>query len=91
MHKRILERGNISKRESDICDTLMGIKTQADDKVLLNTRMLDNEGFFQGLMMKMVIEGFGKTKIELDPDSARYINTCLVKEYMNEYQGKHIW
>jgi type I restriction enzyme R subunit len=39
----------------------------------------------------MVIGSFGKTKIELDPDSAKYINTCLVKEYMNEYQGNRAW
>ncbi|MCX6353004.1 MAG: DEAD/DEAH box helicase family protein [Bacteroidetes bacterium] len=89
MHKRIMEKGNISKRESAICDTLMDIKIQVDDKVLINTKMLDNESFFQGLLMKMVIEGFGKNKIELDPDSARYINSCLIKEYMNEYQGKY--
>jgi len=28
-----------------------------------------------------------KNKIELDPETAKYINTCLVKEYMYEYQG----
>jgi type I restriction enzyme R subunit len=39
----------------------------------------------------MVIGSFGKNKIELDPESAKYINTCLVKEYMNEYQGNRAW
>ncbi len=89
MHKRILERGNISKRESEIGETLMEIKKQVDDKVLINTKMLDNESFFQGLLMKMVIDSFAKNNIELDPDSAKYINSCLTKEYMNEYQGKY--
>ena len=87
MHKRILEKGDISKRESEICDTLMDIKKQVDEKVLINTQMLNNESYFDKLLIQMVIGSFGKSKIELDPDSAKYINTCLVKEYMNEYSG----
>ena len=90
-HKRILEKGNISKRESEICDTLLDIKTQVDEKVLINTQMLNNESYFDKLMIQMVIGSFGKNNIELDPTSAKYINTCLVKEYMNEYQGRHAW
>ena len=91
MHKRILEKGNISKRESEICETLLDIKKQIDDKVLINTQMLKNEAYFQGQLMTMVFNSFGKNKIELDLESAKYINTCLVKEYMNEYQGNRAW
>ena len=53
--------------------------------------MLKNEGYFDGLMMQMILSCFSKTKIELDSDSAKYINTCLVKEYMNEYNGTRLW
>ena len=91
MHKRILEQGNISKRESEICDTLLDIKKQVDDKVLMNTQMLNNESYFDKLMIQMVIGSFGKNKVELNPESAKYINTCLVKEYMNEFQGNRAW
>jgi type I restriction enzyme R subunit len=91
MHKRILEKGNISKQESEICETLMDIKKQVDEKVLINTQMLNNESYFNQLMINMVIGSFGKSKIELDPESSKYINTCLVKEYMNEYQGNRAW
>jgi len=91
MHKRILEQGTISKRESEICETLMDIKKQVDEKVLINTQMLNNESYFDKLMIQMVISSFGKNKIELDPESAKYINTCMVKEYMNEYQGNRAW
>jgi type I restriction enzyme R subunit len=87
MHKRIWEKGNISNKESEICETLLDIKKQVDDKVLFNTQMLNNESYFERLLMQMVIGGFSKNKIELDPESAKYINTCLVKEYMNEYSG----
>ncbi len=91
MHKRIVEKGNISKRESEIGDTLMDIKKQVDEKVLINTQMLNNESYFDRLLIQMVIGSFGKNKIELDPESAKFINTCLVKEYMNEYQGNRVW
>lgn len=87
MHKRILEKGNISKRESEICETLLDIKKHADDKVLNNTRLLDNESYFEKLMIQKVIGSFGKTKIKLNSEAAKFINNCLVKEYMNEYKG----
>jgi type I restriction enzyme R subunit len=39
----------------------------------------------------MVIESFEKIKVALEPESARYINACLVKEYTSEYQGIQQW
>ncbi|MEZ4777705.1 MAG: type I restriction endonuclease [Bacteroidia bacterium] len=86
-HKRIMEKGAVSQRESEIYDALTKIKTLTDDKLLNNAKILDNEGYFQGLLIKFVVEGFGNNKIPIDPDSARYINTCLAKEYINEYHG----
>ncbi|OGT08321.1 MAG: restriction endonuclease subunit R [Gammaproteobacteria bacterium GWE2_37_16] len=91
VHKRILEKGNIPKRESEICETLLNIKKLADDRVLINTKLLENESYFEQLMMPMVIGSFGEIKIDLEPESAKYINNCLVKEYMNEYQGIQRW
>jgi type I restriction enzyme R subunit len=87
IHKRILENGTISRRESEIYETLLNIKKQTDDKVLINTKLLENEAFFNGMLMPMVINGFSKVKIELDPESARFINTCVASEYINEYEG----
>jgi type I restriction enzyme R subunit len=91
MHKRIFEKGSISKKESEICNTLLDIKKQADDKVLINTKLLENESYFSKLMTQTVVRSFAKSRIDLDPESAKYINSCLVKEYMNEYQGEYIW
>lgn len=87
IHKRILEKGTVSKKESAIYETLMDVKKQTDEKVLINTRLLQNEGYFTSLLMPMVIDGFEKVKIDLDTDAAKFINTCVAKEYMNEYQG----
>ncbi len=87
IHKRILEKGGITKRESAIYETLIEIKKQTDEKVLINTKLLENEGYFTNLIMPLIINGFSKVKIDLDPEYARFINTCVAKEYMNEYQG----
>jgi type I restriction enzyme R subunit len=91
LHKRILERDNISNKESIICDTLLDVKKNVDNTVLINNRILNNEGYFDSLMMQTVISSFGRSKIELDPEYAKYINNCLVKEYMNEYHGVYTW
>jgi type I restriction enzyme R subunit len=87
IHKRILEKGTISQRESEICDTLLKIKKLTDEKVLINTKLLENEGYFASLLMPLVIDEFDKIKIPLEPESARFINGCVAKEYMDEYQG----
>ena len=91
MHKRIMENGTISKRESAICETLMEVKAHADERVLKNTKVLDNESYFEKLLIQMVIGSFSNAKMELDPESAKFINSCLVKEYMNEYLGTQRW
>lgn len=87
VHKRMLEKGSITQRESEIYETLMDIKTNTDEKVLLNTRMLDNEGYFSQQLIQLVIGAFEKIRVSLDADSAKLINKLLVREYINEYQG----
>ncbi|HEY5591039.1 MAG TPA: DEAD/DEAH box helicase family protein, partial [Paludibacter sp.] len=91
VHKRIMENGKTTKSQSEIYETLMDIKVQADEKVLLNNNMLTNEGFFNQLMLQMVVNSFKKAHINLESDSARYINGCVVKEYINEFQGIDRW
>ncbi|MCU0239485.1 MAG: hypothetical protein MUC29_08590 [Pyrinomonadaceae bacterium] len=91
VHKRIVERGNITQRESEIHEILTDVKQQADDIILINQRLLNNEPFFEQNMMQMLIKGFQKTSVKLAPDSAKYINTCVVKEYINEFQGITKW
>jgi len=92
MHKRIVERGDISKRESQIFEALQGVKEQADDVVQLNDKIIENEGYFDNLMIKTVIQQFkGKYNIPLDAESSKYINKLVVKEYINEFNGVSNW
>ncbi len=87
VHKRILEKGNSTNSESEICEILSDIKKQADDTVLKNVNLLTNENYFDKLMFISVIESFSKHKINLEAGSARDINKYIVKEYFDEYQG----
>lgn len=91
IHKRLLEKGKFSRKVSTIHSTLMGIKQQADEQVLLNARLLDNDAYFDKMIMPMVVSGFGGAKIDLDPETAHYINSCVVQEYLNEYRGVTAW
>ena len=91
IHKRLLELGNLGHKESEIGATLMTIKQQADNKILMNSKLLNNENYFQGLMMNVVFDGFEQSQLDLAPETALYINDCLVKEYLNEYQGNPQW
>ncbi len=91
MHKRILEKGNISKRESEIHETLLDIKKHVDDRILNNMNMLKNEDYFARLMMQNVMESFSRNSLALEPETADYVNNLLVKEYMDEYKGVQAW
>ncbi|MGZ8982980.1 MAG: type I restriction endonuclease subunit R [Methylotenera sp.] len=90
IHKRMLEHGSLSEPERQIFEALSGVKTQADEQVLQNTQLLENESYFGRMMMPLVIDQFKtRRKINLNPDTSRYINQLVVAEYMNEfYSGR---
>lgn len=86
IHKRLLERGTITETERRIFEALSGIKQQADEQVLHNTQLLDNESYFDRMMMPLVIGEFQtRQKIKLTPDASRAINQLVITEYMNEF------
>ena len=97
IHKRLLEHHLLTESERSIFEALTGVKEQADDQVLQNTQLLANEGFFERMMMPLVIGEFQtRRNIRLNPDSSRAINRLVVAEYMNEFtsgrtSGVHAW
>ena len=73
IHKRLTEKGDVSDRESMIFEALQKI---------------NNESYFEQLMIKLVIQQFVReNKIKLDAESSKYINSLVVREYMNEFNG----
>lgn len=86
IHKRLWERGTLTKTERSLFAALNGVKQQADDQVLQNTQLLTNESYFERMMMPLVIDEFQtRQKIKLNPDASRTINQLVVAEYMNEF------
>lgn len=92
-HKRLLEHGGISDSERKIFEALIGVKQDADEQVLQNTQILDNESYFERVMMPLVIHRFMKQQqIKLNPDASRYINHLVVAEYLKEFNtGARAW
>lgn len=86
IHKRLQERDVMTQTERRLFEALIGVKELADEQVLQNTQLLDNESYFGRMMMPIVIGEFHTNqKIELNPDAARAINQLVVAEYMNEF------
>ena len=83
-----MESGKFSQKEQTIFSALTGIKAGADEQVLQNTRVIENEDYLDQMMISLVVEEFkNKKKISLNPDTTRYINKLVVNEYIKEFYG----
>lgn len=93
IHKRLQERGGISDNERKIFEALVGVKQDADEQVLNNSQVLDNESYFERQMMPLVIGRFmNEQKIKLNAEASRYINHLVVAEYLKEFNtGSQAW
>ncbi|MEQ5777107.1 type I restriction endonuclease subunit R [Thalassospira sp. NFXS8] len=97
IHKRLQERqqsqSDISESERKIFAALAGVKQDADEQVLNNSQVLDNESYFERQMMPLVIGRFMKEQnIKLNADASRYINHLVVAEYSKEFNtGSQAW
>ena len=93
IHKRLQEHGGFSETERKIFEALAGVKQDADEQVLQNTHILDNESYFEREMMPLVIKRFmNEQKIKLNADASRYINRLVVAEYLKEFNtGARTW
>ncbi|OGR46950.1 MAG: restriction endonuclease subunit R [Elusimicrobia bacterium GWC2_51_8] len=87
VHKRIQEKETIKKNQEAIYQALARIKKLVDDKVLLNRTILDNDGFFNREIGRLVVTEFQNQNMDLDYTTANYINGCISREYQNEYRA----
>ncbi|MDP3358316.1 MAG: type I restriction endonuclease [Lutibacter sp.] len=88
IHKRLQEKGGLTKRESELFEALQSVKNEADTQVIQNRRLLENEGYLDKMMIKLVINQFEKENINLNPETSKYINNLVVQEYINEFHGR---
>lgn len=89
IHKRIVEKGGLTQRESQLFEALQSVKNEADLQVIQNSRLLQNEGYLDKMMIKLVINQFvNQNKIKLNPETSKFINNLVVQEYTNEFHGR---
>lgn len=86
LHKRLLEKDPLTESESKLFEALSNLKQEVDSQILKNTKMLDNEGFAEKLLLRLVAQNIMKP-FNITPARTRSINSILLKEYMNEYHG----
>lgn len=93
MQERQQSQSDISESERKIFEALAGVKQDADEQVLNNSQVLDNESYFERQMMPLVIGRFMKEQqIKLNADASRYINHLVVAEYLKEFNtGSQAW
>ena len=86
IHKRLLESKKFAITERKIYEALRGLKTKADDLILQNKKILNNESYFSQQMIRLLIDQFkNQQKIDINAEMSKYINSLVVKEYINEY------
>ncbi|MFP9461144.1 type I restriction endonuclease subunit R [Pectobacterium brasiliense] len=92
-HKRLQELGSPSESERKIFEALLGVKQDADEKVLNNSQILNNEGYFERQMISCVRAHFEEQHhIKLTAQAASDINRLIVAEYLNEFNtGARTW
>lgn len=89
IHKRLMEKGNLTSSESQLFEALSGLKAAADHQILQNAKILENESYVERMMVRLVIDQFKtKNKIPLDAEASNFINGLVVKEYINEFYGR---
>ncbi|MBA0179373.1 type I restriction endonuclease [Pectobacterium carotovorum] len=92
-HKRLREQGNLSEPERKIFEALNGVKQDADEKVLNNRQLLNNENYFANQIVSCVLKHFEDLQhITLSAKAATDINHLIVTEYLNEFNtGARTW
>jgi type I restriction enzyme R subunit len=89
LHKRLMEKDPLTESESKLYEALSGLKKAIDEQVLKNTSLLDNEKYAEKMMIKIVFnELHKKHNLGLNAERTKKINGLIVKEYLNEYNGK---
>ncbi len=85
LHKRILEKGELSVTESKLCEALNGLKTDIDEKFGDNIHLLDNSDYSRQLITRAIIEQVRtQHRVDLSPQIAQFIARTITDEYRQE-------
>jgi type I restriction enzyme R subunit len=88
VHKRLLESHRMGDNQTRLHAALSGIKHDLDSAVLGSRELLGNRAFFERSVMPVVMRNFHDSPPEPDAETRRLIQQLLVKEYLDESQGR---
>lgn len=89
LHKRLMEKGDITPSERKLSEALASLKEQADARISQNAQLMTNPAYTEAMMLRLIVEQL-KTKhqLPLTAESSRFINTLVMKEYLDEFNGQ---
>ena len=88
IHKRLLEKGSLTVKEMQLYEALQSIKQATDDQLIRNSRILENESYFDDYLLQLLVNELkDKRNIQMDFTTAKSINTLIVNEYLNQFHG----
>lgn len=89
LHKRLMEKDPLTDSELKLFEALNSLKNEVDNQIIKNSKLLDNESFVERMTMRLVLEQLkNEHQIPLDMATSKRINAMIVREYMNEYNGR---
>jgi type I restriction enzyme R subunit len=88
LHKRLMESKRAGNNPTNLHTALSAIKQDVDEAVLGNSQILNNTAFFEKQTMPIIFDRFAQTPLASDADTFKLINTLLVKEYLDQSQGR---
>ncbi|HJP99820.1 MAG TPA: DEAD/DEAH box helicase family protein, partial [Rhodanobacteraceae bacterium] len=88
VHKRLMESHRVGDNQTRLHAALSGIKHDLDNAVLGSRALLGNRAFFERSVMPIVMRNFHDSPPEPDAETRRLIQQLLVKEYLDESQGR---
>lgn len=87
-HKRVVQRGLISKRESEVCENLNSIKQKVDEKVLLNSGVLRNDPYFEQTVLQLISLSLSNLNIKATVEEKQFITVQISNEYLLQYHNQ---
>ena len=91
IHKRLMEKGNLNLKQTQLYDALLKVKEQTDEQILHNSNIIDNDAYFKKYLMTLVINEFkNNSDVKVDFETTKQINQLIVAEYQQQYNGYRI-
>ena len=85
VHKRLMADEPFAGERQKVFDALMGVKTDADEKVMNLQAILDNESYFEKQMQGIVLNRFRREQaFDVPSQTIKAINQLVVQAYLKE-------